>query len=157
MRWKETMIGAATVLVLATACGQQQATPQAPAESPPASQELTKVPGRKPAEPPAQDQGGSVPAAQIDSGALPRGYPVEVSAGEGGTLTITGQEGGCSQASAEVGEQRGDRVTVTMVETKPADKNTMCTMDMRYPPITVRLDEPLGDRLLVLKYTQRTE
>ncbi|WP_228714036.1 hypothetical protein [Prauserella endophytica] len=158
MRWKETIIGAGAALVFATACGEQPAAPQAPAESPPASQELTKVPGRKPAEPPAQDQGGSVPAAQIDSGALPRGYPVDVSRGKGGnTLTIVGQEGGCSQASAEVGEQRGDRVTVTMVETKPADKNTMCTMDMRYPPITVRLDDPLGDRLLVLKYAQRTE
>ncbi|MFD2396114.1 hypothetical protein ACFSVJ_03355 [Prauserella oleivorans] len=97
-----------------------------------------------------------MPAAQLDTTGLPKGYPADVRA-EGSTLVITGQEGGCSKAGAEVGEQRGDRVTVTMTETKPADKNVMCTMDMRYPPITVRLDAPLGDRLLVLEYVQRTD
>ncbi|MBK1788706.1 hypothetical protein [Prauserella cavernicola] len=153
MRWKETLIGAGAVLAFATACGGQAETASPAAEPSPASQELSK----EPADPPADEQKGTpVPAAQINGDELPEGYPVEVAA-DGRTLTITGQEGGCSKASAEVGEQRGDRVTVTMVQTKPADKNTMCTMDMRYPPVTVRLDQPLEDRMVQLEYAEREE
>ncbi|PXY28469.1 hypothetical protein [Prauserella muralis] len=169
MRWKETITAAGAVLLLATACGQQPGSGSLPAreagnsvEAP--SGELTKVPGRKPAQPPSEQppsepgaDGRAVPPERVDGSALPRGYPVDVSvSADGRALTIIGQEGGCSQASAEVGDQARQRVAVTMVETKLADKNVMCTMDMRYPPITVRLDQPLGDRTVVLDYVRRT-
>ncbi|OQO94165.1 hypothetical protein B1813_05785 [Saccharomonospora piscinae] len=144
---------AATALLAATACGEQttaQNQPGAGAEPPPASQELSRAPEDVPHD-------GPVPMGQIDSAALPEGYPLDVAVSEQGrTLTIVAQEGGCTKASATVEEQTERKVAITLVESKPADKNVACTMDMRYPPLTVELEEPLSDRKVVLDHETST-
>ncbi|MEU6644777.1 hypothetical protein ABZ863_19775 [Saccharomonospora sp. NPDC046836] len=144
MRCTATIIGVGAGLLLLTGCGAEQAPPGSVPGSLPAA--TTSEPVREAAGEPAR----------VDGAALPEGYPVDVSvAGDGRTLTVVGQEGGCSSAGAEVAEQRADRVTITMIETKPVSKDLACTMDMRYPPITVRLDAPLDGRLVVLRYMER--
>ncbi|MEY7972854.1 hypothetical protein AB8O38_12725 [Saccharomonospora xinjiangensis] len=153
MRWIRGIVAAAALLTV-TACGEQTAaTGSGSAEAggpPPASKELSRSPEEVPG-------GGPVPKGQIDASALPDGHPVDVAVDEGGrTLTIVAQEGGCTRASATVAEQTAQRVEVTLVESQPADKNTMCTMDMRYPPLTVDLDEPLGKRVVVLEHKRDT-
>lgn len=153
MRWIRGIIAAAALLTV-TACGEQTATTGSGSGeaggAPPASQELSRAPEEVPND-------GPVPIGQIDASALPEGYPVDVAVSEEGrTLTIAAQEGGCTKASATVAEQSAERVEVTLVESKPADKNTMCTMDMRYPPLTVELDEPLGKRMVVLDHERTT-
>ncbi len=106
----------------------------------------------------ARADADAVPPGQIDAEGLPDGHPVDVSVAPGGrTLTIVGQEGGCGTASAELTGQEEDRVAILLVETKPADENTLCTMDMRYPPLTVELDAPLKDRLVVLDHDRTRE
>ncbi|KMS86800.1 hypothetical protein [Prauserella rugosa] len=152
MRWKETIAGAALGIGVLAACGQAPGDAPAggghePSES--ASEALKK----QPADHEAQD--GPVPADQLNGRGLPEGFPREATA-KGRTLTITAQEGGCGKASAEVTEQDADTVSVLLVETETAGK-MMCTMDIRYPPVDVRLDAPLGERTLVLEHTTRKE
>ncbi len=124
------------------------------ARSAPSSQELSRSapPDQKP--PDAQP----LPTDRIDGSALPDGHPVEVGVADGGrTLRVVGMEGGCGKASAELTDAGQKRVTVTLVETKPADPDTMCTMDMRYPPLTVELDTPLDERAVVLEHRSEQE
>jgi hypothetical protein len=73
---------------------------------------------------------------------------------DGDTLGVVAQEGGCGRSSVEVPEQTDAQVVVLMVETVPATPQ-MCTMDLRYPKLTAELDQPLGDRTVVLKAEQR--
>lgn len=150
MTWKQTILGAVAGLLVLSACGQAPAQEDAasgPSES--ASEQFKK----RPAEHEAKN--GPVPKSQLNAGGLPDAFPREAKARDS-KLTITAQEGGCSEASAEVSDQAADTVTVLLVETEPADK-MMCTMDVRYPPVTVELDQPLGDRTLVLEHTKRKE
>ncbi|OLT43038.1 hypothetical protein BJF85_02730 [Saccharomonospora sp. CUA-673] len=152
MRWKATITGAALGALVLAGCAQGPADQQpgsghAPSES--ASEALKK----QPADHEAQD--GPVDKDQLNGRGLPDGYPQDVTA-QGRSLSITAQEGGCGKASAEVTEQNADTVTVLLVETEPADQ-MMCTMDMRYPPVEVGLDAPLGERTLVLEHTTRKE
>lgn len=72
----------------------------------------------------------------------------------GSTVGVVAQEGGCGRASVEVPEQTDAQVVVLMVEKVPATPQ-MCTMDLRYPKLTTELDQPLGDRTVVLKAEQR--
>ncbi|EHR50505.1 hypothetical protein SacmaDRAFT_2252 [Saccharomonospora marina XMU15] len=167
MRWKQAIIGVSVAVLGAVGAGCAQQGDVQPGSGGAGNDDAGRAPvelpresgqgaGRKPVQPPASDEGRPVPPERVDGSALPRGYPVEVSVtGDGRTLRIVGQEGGCSKASAELAEQRGDRVAVTMVETKPTSKDIACTMDMRYPPLTVTLDEPLGQRMVVLTYQAR--
>ncbi|ASR35446.1 hypothetical protein BAY61_11040 [Prauserella marina] len=183
--WRRAVTGpfaACAVLLLVAGCGQagqdgqagqERESPSAPPATsqpsqPPAgdpeSSDLPRDSGKEPpettepAEPGAGAGAAAVPKAQLDGSGLPKGYPVDVTeSADGRTLTVIGQEGGCSKASAEVAEQTAEHVALTMVETFPADKNMMCTMDMRYPPLTVELAEPLGDRHLALDYVKREE
>ncbi|MEU3270780.1 hypothetical protein ABZ639_08025 [Saccharomonospora sp. NPDC006951] len=184
--WRRAVTGpfaACAVLLLAAGCGQtgqdgqagqERGTPSPPPATsqpsqPPAgapeSSDIPRDSGKEPSEPPGTTEpaepgagAAAVPKAQLDGSGLPKGYPVDVTeSADGRTLTVIGQEGGCSKASAEVAEQTAAHVAITMVETFPADKNMMCTMDMRYPPLTVELAEPLGDRHLALDYVKREE
>jgi hypothetical protein len=44
----------------------------------------------------------------------------------------------------------------SLVETEPPEeKETACTMDIRFETVSVTLDEPLGERTVVLKYEHR--
>jgi hypothetical protein len=99
--------------------------------------------------------GEAVTQQQLDTGALPQGYPVLVWTEDGGsTVGVVAQEGGCGKASVEVPEQTDAQVVVTMIETVPATPQN-CTMDLRYPKITTELKAPLGERKVVLKAEQR--
>lgn len=116
---------------------------------------VQEMPGRKPAQPPDVD-GKAVPPGQVDAGALPKGYPRDVSTRAGGRqLAVVAQEGGCGKAGVEIAAQNAQRVALTLVETTPSDPNTMCTMDMRYPVLTVQLEAPLDGRTVVLDSERR--
>lgn len=95
-----------------------------------------------------------VPAGQVDSAALPEGYPRRVwIEGDGRTVGATGQEGGCTQVHSELHEQSPQRIRIALVEvtTSPGP----CTMDLRYRPLTVRLDGALAERTVVLERQTR--
>lgn len=146
------LVGTA-LLAVATACAEPQSAPEQapvpPAQSAPAAEPEDQS-GRTP--PAGSDP---VPAAQVVAEALPEGYPVTVwTADDGTTVGAVAQEGGCGKASAEVAQQSGEQVVITLVETTPK-KAEMCTMDIRYQKLTVELDQPLGDREVVLKSEQR--
>jgi hypothetical protein len=116
--------------------------PTNPTANPPGKPRLTVPEGSTP-----------VPAGKIDATALPAGFPREVWTANGGTiLNIRAQEGGCGHALGEAAEQTGDRVVVDLSETK-AQTGQMCTMDLRYPVISVALAAPLDQRTVVLKTT----
>lgn len=149
-----TVVGAGVLLLLASACANPQENQEARTERPTSTASSSTTPDRQPARtPPA---GGSpVGAPQLDTAALPQGYPVLVWTEEGGsTVGVVAQEGGCGRASVEVPEQTDAQVVVLMVEKVPATPQ-MCTMDLRYPKLTTELDQPLGDRTVVLKAEQR--
>jgi hypothetical protein len=97
---------------------------------------------------------GPVPQERIDGSALPEGFPKDVAATDR-TLAVKAQEGGCGKASAEVKSQSPSAVELTLVETQPAVPQA-CTMDIRYPTVSVTLDQPLGERKVVLRFEQRT-
>jgi hypothetical protein len=115
--------------------------PATPTTPPPGKPRLTVPEGSVP-----------VPAAQIDASALPMGYPHEVWTANGGTvLNIRAQEGGCGHAFGNAVEQTPQHVVVNLSETK-AQTGQMCTMDIRYPVISVPLAAPLDSRTVVLKW-----
>lgn len=156
-----SIIGAAALLAVMGACADPQDAATPPAAQPPAQsapeqtgQPEQSEPDRQPARTPPSG-GEAVSAAQVEESALPEGYPVMVwTEDDGRTVGAVAQEGGCGKASAEVAEQGAERVVVVLVESTPATAE-MCTMDLRYPKLTVELAEPLGDRQVVLKSEQR--
>lgn len=92
--------------------------------------------------------GIAVPLEQVDPSRLPRGYPRVVWTEHGGTvLGAYGQGGGCTEVGGEVAEQ-GPAVRMVLVEVTL--HRGPCTMELRYPPVTVPLDAPLGERTVVL-------
>ncbi|MGH3432419.1 MAG: hypothetical protein ACRDQB_06240 [Thermocrispum sp.] len=96
-----------------------------------------------------------LPSKQIDADALPQGHPKKVQV-KGSTLAITAQESGCEKATAELGKQGDSQVVVTLLVTQPKEAE-MCTMDIRFPSLSVQLDEPIGERTVVLKHDKRKE
>ncbi len=92
----------------------------------------------------------ALPSAQIDSSALPPDYPRLVwTRGDGRPVGLYGQEGGCTHVHADLREQTPRLVRVALVEVTA--KSDPCTMDLRFPPLTVELDAPLGDRTVILE------
>lgn len=169
MRWKSKFAAVALTALTALTiggCAQEAEPPQRP-EAGSGQPELSRerpadLPGRKPivkpVPPPSDgDEGGKLPKTRIEAQDLPASYPVDVRTLDGGrTLRITAEEGGCDKASAELVEETAAAVTVRLVTTKPADPQTICTMDIRYPPLDVELAEPLGERDVVLQHAERT-
>ncbi len=158
MRTAVVALGAGTVLLLAGACGDTQAGDTQAGGNPPTSDTSTPTettePDRQPARTPPSG-GTEVGAEQLDPAALPEGYPQLVwTEDDGRTVGAVAQEGGCGKAHLEVPEQSATQVVVTMVEVVPAESQ-VCTMDLRYPKLTAELDEPLGDRTIVLRSEQR--
>ncbi len=151
-----TVVGAGVLLLLASACANQQESNDNAGDSRPAehtSAPASTQPDRQPARTPPSG-GEKVSAGQIDATALPRGYPVMVwTEGDGTTVGVVAQEGGCGRSSVENAET-GSRVVITMIETVPSEP-TACTMDLRYPKLTTQLTAPLADREVVLKNEQR--
>ncbi len=158
MRSLGTAIGAGVLLVVLAACATS--TPVGPGNGGPtlttsASPEAT---GTTPSEPefesPVPPGGREVPQARIDAAGVPEGNPTTTwTEGDGSVLGVIAQEAGCGKASVEIAEQNAEVVKVVLVETTPADQ-PVCTMDIRYPPLTAKLDAPLGDRTVVLTTRQ---
>ncbi|MBM7776331.1 hypothetical protein JOD54_006535 [Actinokineospora baliensis] len=161
-----TVIGAGVLLTVLAACaGQETASPpQETTPAPPTSSATPVPPGVPPTEPSEPDRqpartppsgGTEVPAGQIDATGVVEDYPTVVWTENGGTdIGVVAQEGGCGKASAEVAAQDDTQVVITLVETQPA-KPVQCTMDLRFPKLSVDLEKPLGERKVVLKSEQR--
>lgn len=139
------------------------ANPDQPAAGQPGESDSAEAPAQ-PGDPGQPDdsagkpmpEGVKLPPPQIEaSTGLPQGHPKEALV-DGSKLIIRAQESGCEKATAELGKQTADAVTVTLVRTQPKEK-MMCTMDIRYPPLTVELDDPIGKRTLILKGESRYE
>ncbi|MBN6041406.1 hypothetical protein [Amycolatopsis sp. 195334CR] len=168
------MVGVGVVLLAGTACASPQngsqpaAAPPPPAASAPADQiapgepqpapPVSKVPGgAEPADPADPEAGTTIPEQKIDAAKLPEGFPKKVAmVADGKVLSIGAQEGGCGKASLEIKEQSAEKVVVNVVETEPGG-NVACTMDIRYPTLTVELEQPLGERTVVLEHEQRKQ
>ncbi|UJW28203.1 hypothetical protein L3Q67_23230 [Saccharothrix sp. AJ9571] len=165
------MVGVGVLLFAGTACASPQNASQPAAAPPPVASApadqiapgepqpappVSKVPGgAEPAEPGDPDAGTKIPEQKIDAAKLPEGFPKEVAMVQNGkVLSIGAQEGGCGKASLELKEQSADKVVVNVVETEPGG-NVACTMDIRYPTLTVELEQPLGERTVVLEHEQR--
>jgi hypothetical protein len=162
MRSLRTAVGAGVLLLLVTACANPQSQqvgagsggtePQLSVSAPPSSTEPSS-PDIAPGEPPPNG-GTQVPLTKIDAAALPEQYPVSVwTEGDGAVVGVIGQEGGCSKVTVGVAEQSATSVHLELVETLPAEQQ-MCTMDIRFPPLTAKLDAPLAERTVVLTVRQ---
>lgn len=168
MRYSAKVVGTGALLLMVTACaGPDTSTAQpaaggdsaAPTGSVSTSPSASVLPAPPTANPPGKPrltvpEGSTpVPAGKIDATALPSGFPHEVWTSNGGTvLDIRAQEGGCGHALGEAAEQTAGHVVVNLSETK-AQTGRMCTMDIRYPVISVALAAPLDQRTVVLKTT----
>jgi len=165
MRYSAKVAGTGALLLMVTACAGQDMPTNLPAgstgsvsvpapASPSPSPSGSALPEPNPPGKPrltVPEGSTPVPADKIDATALPADFPREVWTANGGTvLNIRAQEGGCGHALGEAAEQAGDRVVVNLSETK-AQTNQMCTMDIRYPVISVTLAAPLDQRTVVLK------
>ncbi|MQA09117.1 MAG: hypothetical protein GEU98_11340 [Pseudonocardiaceae bacterium] len=119
----------------------------------------TGAPGSAPDKPASNPSGGArlVPQGQIiDPGPQSSSDKKRVwRSGDGRTVTVVGQEGGCSNVSAKVAEQGAQKVRVSVVETIPTKPGLQCTMDIRYPKLSVQLDEPLAERTIVVERSKQ--
>ncbi len=92
----------------------------------------------------------ALPSSQVDSSALPSGYPQLVwTQGDGRTVGLYGQEGGCTHVHLDLREQTPRLVRAALVEVTTS--SGPCTMDLRFPTLAVQLDAPLGNRTIVLE------
>lgn len=141
-------MGAGILLLAVTACAEQQ--PEVGfGGQPPASSSAEQGPPASISPNPPEKRAG-LPEKQVDATALPKGYPREVwTQRDGAVVAATGQEGGCGSVHAEISEQTPKRVGIVFVEETPKGADA-CTMDIRYQPVTVELDAPLGERTVVL-------
>ncbi|MET8761676.1 hypothetical protein [Lentzea sp. NPDC004782] len=157
MRHIGTVVGTGVLLLVISACGgaRHQGTgagggPTLPTATSPSESSPGVPPGIAPGEVPPDGK----PVTKLDTSALSPEYPHTVwTQGDGRTVGVIAQEGGCGKAGASVLEQSATAVKIELVETTPLTKQ-MCTMDIRFPPLTVQLSEPLGERTVVLTSRQ---
>jgi hypothetical protein len=147
----------AAVVLASCSSGEPPAAPapsspsspeRVPTDAPPTSLDRpTPVPDPLTAAPP---QGGTVvDAARVDTAGLPPGFPTLVWTRGADGLGVYGRAGGCTEARAEVVAQDASRVEVRVVQQRTSPDP--CTRELRYPPLEVRLDAPLGERRVVLR------
>jgi len=159
MRRLRLALGVGAVLLACAACGQNEeigfggAPPATSDRLPSTVLPTTGPPDADPMDPKPPAGGTPVDEARVDASALPDGYPKVVwTEGDGSVIGAYGQAGGCTEASAQVTEQNGQRVIMRITET--VTSTGPCTMELRYPPLTVKLDAPLGGRTVVLQRAQ---
>jgi hypothetical protein len=153
MRHIGTVVGTGVLLLVISACGSAQNAgtgagggPTLPTATSPSELPPNIAPGEIPPD--------GKPVTKLDTNALSSEYPRTVwTQGDGKTVGVIAQEGGCGKASASVLEQSASVVKIELVETLPLDKQA-CTMDIRFPPLTVLLSEPLGERTVALTSRQ---
>lgn len=156
------MLGTGALLVACVACGQNeeigfggQPPVSAPAEELPVESSPIEgtAPGAGMGAPVPPPNGTQVAPAKVDATKLPEGYPDVVwTEGDGTVIGAFGQAGGCIQATGAVTEQSATQVTFVVTETNSG--GDVCTMEILFPPLTAKLDAPLGDRTVVLERTQ---
>lgn len=161
MRSLGTAVGAGALLVALVGCASSTPVPvgaQGDGPTLTTSASPTTSPSEEPEfDSPVPPGGHEVPPQRVDATAVPEDAPRTVwTEGDGSTLGVLAQEAGCGKASVEIAEQNAEVVKVVLVETTPADQQ-VCTMDIRYPPLTAKLDAPLGERKVVLSTRQDTE
>ena len=153
MRHIGTVVGTGVLLLVISACGSAQNTGTGAGggqELPIATSSSEVPPNIAPGEVPPDGK----PVTKLDANALAPDQPRTVwTQGDGKTVGVVAQEGGCGKASASVLEQNASTVKIELLETLPLTKQ-MCTMDIRFPPLTVQLSEPLGERTVVLTSRQ---
>lgn len=158
MRHIGTVVGTGVLLLVISACGSAQNVSTGAGggqELPTATSSSETPPGAPSNTAPGEVPPDGKPVTKLDANALPPDQPRTVwTVGDGKTVGVIAQEGGCGKASASVLEQNASTVKIELLETLPLTKQ-MCTMDIRFPPLTVQLSEPLGERTVVL--TSRTE
>ncbi|HVV10088.1 hypothetical protein [Amycolatopsis sp.] len=145
------------VLLTVTACGQRpESVPAAGGGATTPTSSSAAAPTR-PGNPQTFPAGLLVvPPGQLDTSALASDYPREVFVtADGKTVYLRAEEGGCGKATVEVREETSSQVALNLIETKSSIKGQMCTMDIRYPVVSVPLSEPLGQRKLVLSSEKR--
>ncbi|MET9229671.1 hypothetical protein [Lentzea sp. NPDC003310] len=153
MRHIGTVVGTGVLLLALSACGSAQnaGTGAGGGQELPVATSSSEVP---PNVAPGEVPPDGKPVTKLDANALPPDQPRTVwTQGDGKTVGVVAQEGGCGKASASVLEQNASTVKIEMLETLPLTKQ-MCTMDIRFPPLTVQLSEPLGERTVVLTSRQ---
>ncbi|MFB9902608.1 hypothetical protein [Allokutzneria oryzae] len=157
MRRIATVVGTGALLLTMAACGSEVGFGGQPSNNPPAS----SAPGQPTSEPniaiPKPPEGGTaIQDKQLDPASQDMdGYKRLVwTKDNGSTVGTYGREGGCSKVSGEVVEQTDKTVKLLLTERHP-DKTQACTMDMRYPPVELKLAKPLGER--VVSVEQRVE
>lgn len=161
MRRLGATVAAAAIVLLAAACGQQEevgfgGSPPTTGTSDDVPVSTRPIPSGEMPDPmnPAPPPGAqAVPAPKVDASALPEGYPRVVwTEGDGRAIGAYGvASGGCVEVRGEVAEQNAQRVVLRIIE--HTTSTGPCTMEIRYPPVTVKLAEPLGDRTVVLQRT----
>ncbi|XVS66235.1 hypothetical protein ACQPYE_09295 [Actinosynnema sp. CA-299493] len=156
MRSLGTAIGAGVLLVVLAACATS--TPVGPGAGGPTLTTSAQPTSSSVEEPefdsPVPPNGKEVPKDQLDAAAIPEGTPTTTwTEGDGSVLGVIAQEAGCGKATVEIAEQNAQVVKLVLVETTPLDQ-PVCTMDIRYPPLTAKLDAPLGGRTVVLSTRQ---
>jgi hypothetical protein len=127
--------------------GKPSGTPSAP---------VTLSPQGEPVVPPGVEQ---VPAAQVDASALPTYYKLHGDVwvfDDGYSLEMfAAASSGCTDAEAVVVSQSSSEIKLTLrpLDSQPGgrpDGGGACTAVMTPKPVTVRLDQPLGDRMIYL-------
>jgi len=126
--------------------GKPSGTPSAP---------VTLSPQGEAVVPPGVEQ---VPAAQVDASALPTYYKLHGDVwvfDDGYSLEMfAAASSGCTDAEAVVVDQSAEvRITLRPLDSQPGgrpDGGGACTAVMTPKPVTVRLDQPLGDRMIRL-------
>jgi hypothetical protein len=148
------LAGIGIVLITATACGERPESVGPAAGAPsssPSAPTAPSVPSRPGSSQTAPAGSTLVPPAQLDVSRLPGDYPREVFVtADGKSLYLRAEEGGCGRATADVRQETPQQVVVNLTETQSNPKGQMCTMDIRYPLISVPLTDPLGARKVVL-------
>lgn len=135
MRRLHTAVGAGVLLLAMTACAGQQDDVGFGGEPPKQEQPSGPV------KPKPKSERTPVPPDQ-----LPPDAKGKVWTQDGGRVIVaTGREGGCSKVHAEAAEQDQNRVRIVLVNETP-EPSGACTMDIRYPDVAVRIDEPLNQR-----------
>ncbi|SDN63423.1 hypothetical protein SAMN04489726_7510 [Allokutzneria albata] len=139
------------------ACGSEVGFGGQPSNKPTA----TSTPGQPTSDPniaiPKPPEGGTaIPDKQLDPASQDMdGYKRLVwTKDNGATVGTYGREGGCSKVTGEAVEQTDKSIKLLLTEKVPA-KPQACTMDMRYPPVEVKLAKPLGERTVSVE--QRIE
>ncbi|WP_249124675.1 hypothetical protein [Saccharopolyspora erythraea] len=138
MRRIHTAVGAGVLFFAISACAQQPADDVGFGGNPPA-------PPPAPVAPKPVDQRTPVPQQQLSPGA-----PKTWTQDDGSVVVATGSEGGCSKVHAELLEQNAQQVKIRLVDETPEPAG-ICTMDLRYPPLAVKLDAPLDQRQVVIE------